>query len=67
MKPFFVTIANNLSLIVLPESDAHVDGHPVLTYKYSIYKRDTSALSKLNQPDKLLQPNKKNNPNYLGM
>ncbi|GGB09554.1 MULTISPECIES: hypothetical protein [Mucilaginibacter] len=66
MKPFFITIAKNLTLLIIPDSDAHADGHPVLTYTYSIYRRDKSTLGKLNQPDKLLQVNKKNNPDYLG-
>jgi hypothetical protein len=66
MKPFFITIAKNLALIIIPDSDAHADGHPVLTYTYSVYRRDTSALSRLNKPDQLLQANKKDNPDYLG-
>jgi hypothetical protein len=66
MKPFFITIAKNLALIIVPDSDAHADGHPVLTYTYSIYRRDTSTLGKLDQPDQLLQPSKKDNPDYLG-
>ncbi|WP_413667124.1 hypothetical protein ACEN9X_21695 [Mucilaginibacter sp. Mucisp86] len=66
MKPFFITTAKNLTLIIMPESDAHMDGHPVLTYSYSIYRRDAYTLSQLNQPDKLLQLSKKNNPDYLG-
>ena len=66
MKPFFITIAKNLTLLIIPDSDAHADGHPVLTYTYSIYRRDKSTVAKLNQPDKLLQADKKNNPDYLG-
>lgn len=66
MKPFVITIAKNLTLVIIPDSDAHADGHPVLTYTYSIYRRNNSTLGKLNQADKLLQVNKKNNPNYLG-
>jgi hypothetical protein len=66
MKPFFITTSNHLPLIILPDSDAHADGHPVLTYTYSIYRRDASVLIRLNQPDKLLQLSKKDNPDYLG-
>lgn len=66
MKPFFITIAKNLALIITPDSDAHADGHPVLTYTYGIYRRDTSTLGELNHPDKLLQVNRKDNPDYLG-
>ncbi|AYL94572.1 hypothetical protein [Mucilaginibacter celer] len=66
MKPFFITIAYNLHLIVLPESEAHIDGHPVLTYSYSIFRREPSVLNISENYDALLQTTKKNNPNYLG-
>ncbi|UOE46984.1 hypothetical protein MTO98_21500 [Mucilaginibacter sp. SMC90] len=66
MKPFFITTANHLSLIILPDSDAHADGHPVLTYTYSIYRHNASVLNRLNQPEKLLQLSKKDNRDYLG-
>jgi hypothetical protein len=37
MRSFKITLKNGLALTVRPESDVHADGHPVLTYKYSIY------------------------------
>jgi len=52
--------------MIMPESEAHINGHPVLTYTYSIYRGDTSALNKLNNSEKLLLPDKKSNPGYLG-
>jgi hypothetical protein len=38
MQPLYFEVDSKLSLMVIPESDAHVDGHPVLTYTYVIYK-----------------------------
>jgi hypothetical protein len=38
MKPFNLKIAQSLNLIIIPDSDRHMDGHPVLNYSYSIYK-----------------------------
>ena len=66
MKPIFITISQGISLTVIPDSDAHVNGHPVLTYTYSIFRRKRSNLSEVADPENLLLPEKKNNPNYLG-
>lgn len=66
MKPFFITIAYNLHLIVLPESEAHVDGHPVLTNTYSVFCREPSVFNIPDDYDIRLQLSKKNNPNYFG-
>ena len=38
MKPFFITVDAGQSLMIVPESDTHADGHAVLTYSYSIFK-----------------------------
>jgi hypothetical protein len=38
MKPFYLEVAESLQLTIIPDSDAHMDGHPVLTYSYSIYR-----------------------------
>ena len=66
MKPIFVTISKGISLAVIPDSDAHMNGHPVLTYTYSIFRRERSVFGEMADPENLLQPEKKNNPNYLG-
>ena len=68
MQPIYLQIDNRLPLMIMPESDAHMDGHPVLTYSYAIYKDepgdddhhtiDTAAL---------LAPDRKSNPNYMGV
>jgi hypothetical protein len=37
MKPIFLTVASNLNLMVIPDSEIHLDGHIILTYSYNIY------------------------------
>lgn len=68
MKPFFVTIApRSLHLIIMPETETRMDGHPIITYSYSIFRREPSALNI--RPSELnlhLPLKKKGNPDYLG-
>src|ERR1700710_3020935 len=67
MKPIYFEVDNHLPLMIVPESDGHMDGHPVLTYSYAIYK-DPQAGSEhhFTNTDALLTPDKKKDPNYLG-
>jgi hypothetical protein len=37
MKPFYFKIENDLKVMVIPDADAHMDGHPTLTYSYAIF------------------------------
>ena len=67
MKPIFLTVMDELPLMIIPDSQAHMDGHPVLTYTYSIYrdkrKEDNNAMIDV---EALLSPEKKNDPAYMG-
>lgn len=38
MAPLFFTLSNGNRVMVIPDTQAHVDGHPVITYTYSIFK-----------------------------
>jgi hypothetical protein len=67
MKPIYIEVDSNLPLMIVPESAAHMDGHPVLTYSYAIYKDvQTEKDHRFTDTDALLTPKKKNDPNYLG-
>jgi hypothetical protein len=67
MKPIFMTVAAKLPLVVIPDSQAHVDGHPVLTYTYSIFrdKYDGHLRHELDA-EKLLSTAMNDDPDYLG-
>ncbi len=60
MKPIFITINEKLSLKIIPDSQFHIDGHPVLTHNYNVYlnnKDDVSAiLASPETDDKLTDP-----------
>lgn len=64
MKPIYFELDDHLPLLIVPESEAHVDGHPVLTYSYAIFKRQEGQF--FIDTDSLLAPDKKSDPNYLG-
>ena len=67
MIPIHFTIDDNFPVMVIPDTQAHVDGHPVLTYRYNIYYdtgTDNAEDIKEKEGELLLQS--KADPNYLG-
>jgi hypothetical protein len=67
MQPIYLKINNNLPLMVIPDSDAHMDGHPILTYSYAVYKDPQAGKEhRFTNTDALLAPDKTNDPNYVG-
>lgn len=67
MTPLFFTLENNLRLMIIPDTLAHVDGHPILSYTYSIFldKAQGSPLQALSK-ENALHLEKNNDPNYYG-
>ena len=47
MKPIFFTVDNSLPLKIIPDTQAHLDGHTVIAYNYNVFfdstKNDPSA------------------------
>jgi len=37
MKPLFFTLENKLPVMIIPDTQAHLDGHEIITYTYSIF------------------------------
>lgn len=67
MTPIFFTVGEELPLMVIPNTTAQVDGHPVLTYTYNIYRDygfEDPAMISSKESELLLD--KKVSPNYLG-
>lgn len=63
MKPFNLTVARSLNLTVIPDLDAHMDGHPILTYSYSIYKNSgTFPETDLSEKESTLHLENQNDP-----
>src|SRR6185437_13555665 len=67
MKPLFFTLGNRKKIMVIPDTMAHIDGHPILTYTYSLFL-DNGLNSPLQARTKetVLHLEKINDPNYLG-
>jgi hypothetical protein len=66
MTPMFFTIGNNRTVKVIPNIQARVNGHPILTYTYNIYRSNSfDDIEEQRQESELLLE-KKTDPNYLG-
>jgi hypothetical protein len=66
MNPIFLTIRGELALRIIPDSIAHVDGHPILTRSYSIYN-DTGKSNAIQfKKEEKLHLEKKDDPDYRG-
>ncbi len=66
MKPLRIVLESTRPLIVVPETDVKMDGHPILTYNYTIFNDvNNEANGLLNISEKKLE--KVGNPNYLGI
>ncbi|WP_183566610.1 hypothetical protein [Mucilaginibacter sp. SP1R1] len=66
MKPIFITIKNSLDLIIIPDSEAHLDGHVAITASYSIYRNRHQTGDLLIRRESKLHLEKKNDPDYMG-
>jgi hypothetical protein len=67
MKPIFITVTPKRPLIIIPDSQAHVDGHPVLTYTYSVYRdQQNGDREQLVDKETNLHLAKNEDPDYMG-
>lgn len=67
MTPIFFNIGSEFPVMVIPNTQAAVDGHPVLTYTYNIYRdngHEDDAVINRQESELLLE--KKLDPNYMG-
>ena len=67
MTPIFFKVGDGLPVMVIPNTEAHMDGHPVLTYTNNIYRdggfEDAGMIS---QKESELLLDKKRSANYMG-
>lgn len=67
MQPIFTTIGTKLPIMIIPDSQAHLDGHIVLTYTYSIYKDGgNKTKAHAQEKDAHLHLKQNNDPDYMG-
>jgi hypothetical protein len=68
MKPFTTTIGINKRFIIIPESEAHMDGHPILTYSYNIYTlKETEVSEQVGEKESELHLKHESDPDYFGV
>src|ERR1700743_1208931 len=67
MAPLFFRLGNQLPLMIIPDTQAHLDGHIILTYTYSIYN-DTGKgeLKQSKSKESSLHLDHISDPDYLG-
>jgi hypothetical protein len=66
MEPFFTSVGKGLALMIIPDTVAHVDGHPVLTYSYSIYRNQQPNDALQERRENKLHLVRKSDPDYMG-
>lgn len=69
MNAFYITINKSDQLMIVPDVDVYVDGHPVLTYVYSIFSGDEDGPftgTEVRKKENLLHLDKTTNRNYFG-
>lgn len=67
MAPLYCKIDGNLPLMIIPDTQAHMDGHAILTFTYSIFL-DIGAGNPLiaRSKESTLHLEEINDPNYYG-
>jgi len=67
MKTLYFDLENGLKVMVIPDTQAHLDGHAIITYTYSVFK-DTGLgnpmLARSKESTLHLEGN--DDPDYLG-
>jgi len=67
MVPLYFKLHHDMSLMIIPDTAAHLDGHPIITHTYSVFK-DTGLGNSLAAQSKesTLHLEKITDPNYFG-
>ncbi|HEY9194940.1 MAG TPA: hypothetical protein VIM77_01700 [Mucilaginibacter sp.] len=67
MKPLFFTLTTKRHIMIIPDTHAHVDGHPVISYTYSLFVDRYAGNPRQAAPkESSLHLDKIKDPDYLG-
>ncbi|WP_162842729.1 hypothetical protein [Mucilaginibacter pineti] len=67
MEPLYFKLSSAQKLMIIPDTLAHLDGHPVITQTYSLFKdTDTGNPLIARSKENSLHLEEINDPNYLG-
>lgn len=64
MQPLYFNVGAGMPVMILPDVKIHLDGHPVLTYTYNIFKNGKHGKAGPIKQD--MQLTKSSNPDYMG-
>lgn len=65
MKPIYFELSNELHLMIIPDTQAHLDGHLVITYNYNIFRYNGQSPELITNKSPLFK-DLNNNPDYYG-
>jgi hypothetical protein len=65
MHPIYYTIGAQLPLMIIPDTQAHLNGHTIITRTYDIFKHLPDA-EKVQQHESILKVDNSTDPNYMG-
>jgi hypothetical protein len=67
MKPIFFTVGENLQVMIIPDTVAHLDGHEVITRTYNVYRnKGLENAGSIEKKESELLLTKKSSPDYMG-
>jgi hypothetical protein len=65
MHPIYYTVGDQLSLMIIPDTQAHLNGHTIITRTYRIFKHIAHA-GNVQLPESILKVDNSADPNYMG-
>ena len=65
MHPIYYTIGMHLPLMIIPNTEAHLDGHTIITRTYHVFKQPANP-DVVVPHEKVLKVDNSKNPNYMG-
>lgn len=66
MKILHFKTENKIPLLIIPDTIAHANGHPVISFSYSIYYENELDNISIESRENDLHLSKHNDPNYAG-
>jgi hypothetical protein len=67
MAPLFFTLGNRMHLMIIPDTEAHLDGHSIITHTYSIFKDVADGdPNQGKRKESFLHLDRIDDPDYLG-
>jgi len=65
MHPIYYNLGLDLPLMIIPDTQAHLDGHAIITHTYHIYKHIPDP-GFIRSHENILGVNRNNDPDYMG-